>query len=58
MMGRAPSVCIPAAEITRQHRTEARWRLCNVRGGPARRGLSIPGPGIAVAMLTLLRQPS
>jgi hypothetical protein len=36
---------------------ELKWRLWDVRSGPARRGLSIPDPGIAVAMLTLLRQP-
>jgi hypothetical protein len=36
---------------------ELRWRLWDVRSGPARRGLSIPDPGVAVAELTLLRQP-
>lgn len=36
---------------------EARWRLWNVRSGPVRRGLSISDPGVAVAMLILLRQP-
>jgi hypothetical protein len=35
---------------------ELRRRLWDVRSGPARRGLSIPDPGVAVAALTLLRQ--
>jgi len=36
---------------------ELRGRHWNVRSGPARRGLSIPISGVAVAMLNLLRQP-
>lgn len=36
---------------------ELRWRLWDLRSGPGPRGLSIPDPGVAFAVLTLLRQP-